>query len=562
MSNRRIKDIFAGDLTLDDARRMDTVGNDTANRKFLAEWNPREVPEPDRRDKEALREFLWLKYDGSFKRQKQGPAVPAPVSVQPPSGGYRHDDRYFDNRVQEERGRGGSGPYRREHDLFRDGASQPPDRQRGYWASRYDNSAQRMPPPTQQMRPRDDYYGRPSQPPPFPDRYRNSAPPERFQPPQPPQLAPYGRGIRNMRSRYQEQGLPYEDYASFNSDERDFGVRRNPPLRSRRVEISQDSFGYSDGDLEVDREHRPRAKSPKSKGRSRRSKSTLHEEGNGYYSDEDVADVEGGSSRKDRKKDSKKAKKSSKSKKKSAVDDEDEYAEEEDGFAYDDEEDDRGSDTKKSRKSSRKSGKRPERDRDSVVTVDVDDVNVAGGAPGHMAKQEFDLMSEWMGESKDTGISQGVSTPQNNGVPTGERIPAAMQQAYATQVPMMPPPMSMYGGMMPMPGGGFMPMMPGFVPGMGMPGMPGIPPGMPGGMPPGVAPPIQPSMLGMSGGPGVPGQSPMGPMQGVIGGMQGLNLNHPGPQGASGAQPPPPPPPPVGMPAGPAPGPPLEPPES
>lgn len=560
--------MYAGDLTLDDARRMDAVGNDMANRKFLATWNPREVPEPDRRDKEALREFLWLKYDGSFKRQKPATSASSSMASLPPTtGGYRHDDRYYDDRLHDERGRAGGGGgssavYRREHELFREGVSQPPDRSRGYWASRYDNSAQRMPPPPppSQMRQRDDYYGRgPVQAPPYPDRYRNVAGVDRFQPPQPTQLVPYSRAVRNARARYQEQGLPYEDYGSFNSDERDFAARRNSSLRSRRVDISQDSFGYSDGDLDADREQR-KVKSSKSKGRSRRSKSSLHEEGNGYYSDEDDIDVGESSSRRYKKRDSKKSKKSSKSKKKANSDDDEEYDEEEDGFEDDREEDDRGIDGKKSKRQSKKSSeKRSERDKDSVVTVDVDDVNAVGGTPGQAAKTEFDLMSEWMGESKDANTSQVAPTLQNNGVPASGAIPAAMQQAYATQIPMMPPPMSMYGGMMPMPGGGFMPMMPGFVPGMGLPGMP---PGMPGALPPGVAPPIPPNMLGMSGGPGVPGNSPMmGPMQGVIGGMQGLNLNQPVPQPASAVQPAPPPPP-VGMPAGPAPGPPTEPPES
>jgi Putative GTPase activating protein for Arf len=67
-SNRRVKDMYARDLTPDDVRRMREVGNDVANRKWLGRWNPREFPEPAPGDKEHLREFIWLKYEGSWKR--------------------------------------------------------------------------------------------------------------------------------------------------------------------------------------------------------------------------------------------------------------------------------------------------------------------------------------------------------------------------------------------------------------------------------------------------------------------------------------------------------------
>lgn len=582
LSKRRIKDIYAGDLTMDDARRMETVGNDVANRKFLATWDPRQVPEPDRRDEESLREFIWLKYEGSFKREK----LPAPPAAPAPVARYRPESRYYDDRVPEDRPRPA---YRREQDLFREApSSQPQDRQRGYWSSRFETSAQRLPPPhqsqqpqqpqqLQQMRPRDDYYSRaPAPTPVYPDRYRAPTAPDRYQPPQPAQVTQYSRVARSTRGRYQEVGMPYEDYASFNSDERDFGVRRAPSSRSRRVEAEQDVYGYGYGDGEEARLQK-RSKSSRSKSKLRRKKSEPEEVENGYYSEEEEPEEDVESSRGEKKRGSKKSKKSSKSKRRQEVEEED-YEDEDEDYEDEEEEEEEGDDddddedydisAKKSKKHSKKSGRRADRDKDSVVTVDV--VDEVGSASGQPPKGEFDLMSEWMGESKETNSPQAAPPPQNNVLPASGPIPSAMQQAYATQVPMMPPPMSVYGGMMPLPGGGFMPMMPGFMGGMGMagmppgmPGMPGMPPGMPQqGVPPGMPPPMPPGMMGMAG-PGAPGVSSSAqPVQGLVNGMQGLNLNNPIAQPGAGGTPPPPPPPPAGMPAGPPPGPPPEPPQA
>lgn len=532
MSNRRIKDMYAGDLTMDDARRMEAVGNDVANRKFLATWNAREMPEPDRRDKESLREFLWLKYEGSFKKQP----FSAPPPSREPARDYRPDDRYYDDRVQDDRARDRA-PYGRERDLFRESSQQNPDRPRGYWSNRYDPPASRRPQPPP-MSQRDDYYR-----PPYPDRYRSAGSSDRFQPPQPTPVVPYGRAIRNARARYQEQGFPYEEYASGTSEDREDSRRGVSSSRSRRKGASQDFSGYNDGEGEDDPSY-PRSKSSKSKGKSRRRKSNLDNGGNSYYSDDDdEGDIEEEGPRREKKSQSRKSKKSSKSKRRSEEEDEEEYEDEED---YADSSVSR-------RQGSKKSERRSDRDRDSIKTTSVDGLDeVTGPVPGQPAKAEFDLMSEWMGDSKDTEASRGPEPAHNAGSPATGPIPSAMQQAYATQVPMMAPPMSVYGGMMPMPGGGFMPMMaPGFMPGMGMPGMPAMPPGMQPGLPPG----ITPGMMGIPGGPGMPGQPP--PMPGLMNGMQNLNLTQPVPQGAN---PQPPPPPPVGMPAGPAPGPPPEPP--
>lgn len=558
VSKRRIKDIYGGDLTLEDARRMETVGNDVANRKFLATWDPREMPEPDRRNTDALREFLWLKYDGAFKKKKPVPPPQPPMAAPSTQPGppYRGEERFYDDRAG----------YRREEELFRQAPPQNPDRSRGYWGSRFESPAQRIPPPgPPPMRPRDDYYSRapPMQPPNYPDRYRSAAPNDRFRPPQPQQLVPYGgRGMRPTRQRYADQPPLYEDYASYTSEERNTGLRRGDS-RDRRGQNSQEAYGYIEEEPVEEKSSRKK-KSSKSKSKSRRKKSSL--EKIEYYSDEDEEDEEEEVSRpkKEKKKDSKKSKKSSKSEQKAVVEDDDEYDDEEqDGFDDDDEDDEDAEsddyDVKRSRRRNKK-GKRGEKDRDSIVTVDTMDGK--SSTTGQAAKAEFDLMSEWMGESKDTQSS--ATTSSQPAQQAGGALPAAMQQAYATQVPMMPPPpMSVYPGMMPMAPNGFMSMMPGF-PGMGMPGMPGMPPGMPGMMPgmpgmPGAMAPGMPQTGAVGQG---PGQSPgMGGMAGVMNGMQGLNLNQQMPQGNPVASLPPPPPP-VGMPAGPPPGPPPEPPSA
>lgn len=120
-----------------------------------------------------------------------------------------------------------------------------------------------------------------------------------------------------------------------------------------------------------------------------------------------------------------------------------------------------------------------------------------------------------------------------------------------------------------------MPGMPGFMP-MVAPGVPaGFVPGMGmGGVP---ANPMRPGMVGV---PGMMPAPPMMPgMQGMMNGMQNLGLNAPAPQANPaavpgtanmpnmssppvGMMPTPPPPPPLGMPAGPPPGPPPEPPQN
>ncbi|KAI0562718.1 Arf GTPase activating protein [Gracilaria domingensis] len=519
-SNRKVKDIFGGDLTLEDIRRMDSVGNDTANRKFLAVWDSREFPEPDRRDRDALREFLWLKYEGIFKKTQ--PANPPPPPPEPSRSYY--DNKSYDAPLERSRR---ERPMRREHELFRDGPA-PPGRAKGYWSARFGDPRPPQPPPQhmamppseQMRRPREDYYGRPMSAAPYPDRYRTNAPQDRFQPPQPTPVVPYGFP-RSSRSRYREEA--YEDYAS-NASSRDRERRHSE--RSSTKPSSPDSYS----DLEEERTSKKK-KSSKNRSKGRRKKSDLvdsDEQENEEYDDDEQDE-------RYRKKASRKSKKKSSKDGKSKRKDE-EY---EENGVYDDEEYS-SSEEEASPKSKKKTSKR-----------ETDPGK--GGKGGPAEASEFDLMSEWMGDGKKEETPRPANPAAIGGNP-GQGIPQAMQQAYQTaQIPMMPP-MSMYGSVMPMPGGGFMPMMPppGMMPPhMGMPGMPPMPPmppGMMGGMPP------------MRNAPGMPQGGGVSGVPGLINGMHNLNMtSRPQPVGPSPVQPPPPPPP-MGMPAGPPPGPPPDPP--
>lgn len=535
-SNRRIKDMYSRDITPEDCRRMEAVGNDVANRRFLATWNPRDFPEPDNRDREAVREFIWLKYEGSFK--KQPPSLgPSSSRDSRDSREYRSNERYYEDRERErerdrdrerdrerERDRDRDRPaFRREQELFRD-TPPAPDRPRSFWSSRMEqNPPQALSAPA--SRSRDDYYRRgPSPSPPLPDRFRGTAAPDRFRPPEPTPVVPYGRAIRNARARYQEQGPGYEEYGSANSQDREELRTRLGSSRSRSRNNSQSTevYAFSDDDVYDERVYR-RSREGRAKSKSRKKRSDDSDENEDQYEEEEVVP------RRSKKSTSKKTKKKSEKVKKRVEEElEDEY----DDTEEEDEEEDR-------KRSKRKASKKPLRDSEKSL-----DSLVSGGANGaeglsetretrgQASKAEFDLMSEWMGDSKDTETSQ-VTNPDAP-AQQAAAVPNTMHQAYATQMPMMPP-MSVYGGMMPMPGGGFMPLMPppGFVPTMGVPGMPGMTPGM-----------VMPGMAGL---PGMPG---------LVNGMQGLNVQQTGQQGGQNA----PPPPPVGMPAGPPPGPPPEPP--
>ena len=129
-----------------DVRRMEKVGNEIANRKFLATWDPREYPEPAVGDREALREFIWLKYEGSWTRKMERERL----------GGSAE-------------GRGGMArePIRgREGQIFRDGGlparSTPTSSagvgRRSYWAEKFDKADRYQRRDEGSGRRRDDYY--------------------------------------------------------------------------------------------------------------------------------------------------------------------------------------------------------------------------------------------------------------------------------------------------------------------------------------------------------------------------------------------------------------------
>lgn len=541
ISKRIVKDIYSGELSMEDVRRMEAVGNDVANRKFLATWNPREVPEPNRRDRDQLREFLWLKYDGSFKK---APVAPPPAAHRPPV------DQYYTQRPPTDHSHSRDNFYKKEQDLFRDQQRQP-NLQSNYWSTRFGQQPQQLPPPPIR---RDEYYSQ-RPPAPGPDRYRAMPQAQRFQAPQAPPTDAFAHA-RPSRPRYRED--VYDPRAPPALPNPAFD-RRMPAVEQQRPP-SYDPYTYSDEEVQRERHSRKKPSKSKSKSKSKPSRSSVSKEE--YYSeDDDESDEEEYSERRSKKSQSKKSKKkssrSSKSKRRSdQANESDGY---EDEYEYDGEdEDEKRKPTRKSSKSEKRSGK--EEREDSVKSLE--DGTVPAKATN--ARSEFDLMSEWMGDSKETESPRG-GQPAMTGVMPLPNVAQAMHQAYQTaQIPMMAPPMSMYGSVMPMPGGGLMPMMPpGMVPGMAPPGMRGMPP-----MPPG--------MMGLGGVPGAPNMPPMQvpgmplaqnmgiPAQGVhalTNGMQHMNVHS---SATSGSQGPtsdaPPPPPPVGMPAGPAPGPPSEPP--
>ncbi|PXF42823.1 hypothetical protein BWQ96_07417 [Gracilariopsis chorda] len=97
--------------------------SDVANQTFLAVWDSREFLEPDKRDREGLRELLWLKYKCKFCKNQ----VPNPPPPQPKSSRSLYDDIGYEAPYERSRR---EHPMRREHKLFRDGPA-PPGRAKG-----------------------------------------------------------------------------------------------------------------------------------------------------------------------------------------------------------------------------------------------------------------------------------------------------------------------------------------------------------------------------------------------------------------------------------------------
>ncbi|KAA8495731.1 putative ADP-ribosylation factor GTPase-activating protein AGD14 [Porphyridium purpureum] len=90
---RKITDMYCGNLTFEDASRFEKVGNDKCNRKFLYKWNPDEFPQPNPKDKDALKQFIWLKYEGSWAKKKSDRESEPPRShaAPPDHPGYGAD---------------------------------------------------------------------------------------------------------------------------------------------------------------------------------------------------------------------------------------------------------------------------------------------------------------------------------------------------------------------------------------------------------------------------------------------------------------------------------------
>lgn len=544
-SNRRIKDMFGRDLTGDDVRRMRDVGNEVANRKFLARWNPNEFPEPDPTDKEMLREFIWLKYEGSWKRS----AAPIPSS-QP----LRQGPRDYGSRAPAGRPYG-EPEYGREHRHFREpprGANPAP--KQSYWADRYGHSVSdphgdRLAPgrPAQETEynPSGVYHQQRLNPvTPSGSGYRRRAPPPRSTAYDGPSIDEEYASLENNGVMY--HGMPRRGGTSQSKERRSNSAssksykKKSGGRNARTQALSSDSetessYSSSDGADPLDgkrskarvvEKRRGRENGKASKNRSRRSEAEVESESEGESDD-------GGkrTSRRGKKKSSasydteKKKKKKSRSRRTKHV-------------SSDSEDSGRSDGQQERHKSSGKGGiggANPfASDEEGALEstgrpkqMKRDQVAVPGGA-------EFDLMSEWMGTETDPAtIASSVGNPPL--APAGASVSSMMQPGHHQVQPVMPP-MSVYPGMMPMPMNMFPPHQGGMMmhPGLYQPPMQYQPQGQFTGH-------VQPQPPQMMGGL-VPGMQNMGMY--VPGNSPGQQSMPQQPQQGSLPPPPPPPPPP------------------
>lgn len=449
ISNRRIKDIYGRDLTPEDVRRMADVGNDKANRRFLATWDPVEFPEPDTTDKDRLQNFIWLKYEGSWKK------APAPPSY---TQRYERDAR--DNRFE------------RERELFQDVSHQRREQQqssRSIWAERLGRRPQQTQPPRH-----DDYrqydggverFAR--EPPVNRDRFRAPAPTgygRRMDGGPPPQIA-----HPRHREEYDEE-----------YDRR--GDRRRDSGRSGRRDSGRSDYRIS-GRTEPHR---------------RRDETGRRKKTNRYASEEDDEDFN------EVVVDKRRHRKTTKPRREVVQDSEEESSDEDYASRS------KKIEKKKKKKTRSKTSKKKRRDESESDSDDgVEDEDDVDSLPSTTAdsvhkgktvatratppsKAEFDLMSDWMGAETETNTTAPSSTSAvTQAPPTTQAGMMQMPPQPAVQMPMVAaPPMSMYGTMMPNPHAAYMTGMPyymtsGVPMGMGMNGMPMMPPphpqmGMPG----------------------------------------------------------------------------------
>lgn len=562
-SKRQVKDIFAGPLSSGDIRRMEAVGNEVANRRFLATWNPDEIPQPDRSNRQELREFLWLKYDGSFKK-------PTPPTAPPPQPSPR--------RTLTER----TSSSQLERNFSQNPAAQSSGRQQGqsqqsYWASRFapPSRSQSVEHPQNSM---DEYFSHRPSSASFDSAYRSTMPTysDRFQPPvnysrsayvrPPPNLPPPPPSSRHPMYAPRPpppSNLPYEHV--------NYDYRRPPPQQPHHPYPDEDPYGqpppYTSASLHYDPYGRPEHDSHhddpprRTKQKSRKKDKTISD----YWEDNHVRRADrdddnefdddtasGSASSRPGKKHSTSSKKSSKKKgkdnvtkstKSNSVKEPKNTKTKRRSTKYDDS-DDSESDEEivkpKKKSNKKKSSNTSDQDADSISSTSADGLDRDGdsGKPGDATqnKSEFDLMSEWMGDSKETDGSTSIPPSTGAAGLNGTHLPnmvplqgMQMPSAYQTAAPMPMMPLNMYGTVMP-----------------------------------GLMPPFPPQ-----GAPFLPGMSMhpnMAPLPGLMAGMQGLAINPaaPPPNFAVPPQPSvqnqqqlaPPPPPPLGMPAGPPPGPP------
>lgn len=541
-SNRHVKDIFAGTLTLEDVRRMDVVGNDVANRRFLATWNPSEIPQPSRSERTELKEFVSLKYNGAFKKPTQ----------QPQASPFRPD----------------------QYPPYAPAAPPPPsqgtDPQKSYWVSKFSAPTRSQPPPNAI----DDFFSRRG--PPLDNMYRSTMPPvqaNRFQPPvqhsrsayahpppppppsqrrqpmypPPPSIRPSYESYEHLDSRYHptpQQSHPYsfpeEDLsyhhphqfsdAPYNVHHQRHDLREDHRIRQSKKKSQKDSSRdatknqwYSDEDDGVARDEEENdTASTSGSGRREKKKSTSKKES------KKKTKVGAGKTSKSSYKKTKDGKNGKRHTSKHVDDSDDVDSDDYEHARKRDESDDEIPVRSKKKSSKKKTVEPSDSDEDSIQSTSADGLEVRDDSSKSTVthKAEFDLMSEWMGDSKETDGSIGV--------PSAAAVPNVMASTAAVSQPM------------PMPN-----------PYQTAAHMPFMAPNMYGTVVPGMMTPFAPH-----GQPFIPGMHSMHPnmppMPGLVAGMQGLTFNPGGTPNlnAVNRSMPPPPPPPLGMPAGPPPGPP------
>lgn len=560
-SKRQVKDIFAGILSLADIRRMETVGNEVANRRFLATWNPDEIPQPDRSNRQLLKEFLWLKYDGSFKK----PAAPIPPPPQPAP-----------RRALTEGKASSMGSSFPQSTPAAGRGAQQGQLQQNYWASRF------APPPRPQpaehaSNSMDEYFSQRASNTSWDSAYRSTMPghSDRFQPPlhhsrsaythqppNPPPLPPPSRRPMYAPHPPPPSHLPHEyvdyDYRHPQPQQSPYPYPGEDPYGPRPpyapASPHYDPYERSEHDPRHDRSPRRTKQKSKKKGKNNSDDWENDHDRNGKHGDEDDYDddtASGSASSRRGRKLSSTAKKSSKKKTKESVSksakststrESKDSKSKRRSAKYDDDSDETESDDEivqtKKKSSKKKTSNTSDHDADSVRSTDGLDPSGDSRKASDVTqnKNEFDLMSEWMGDSKETDGSTGLpptaGTAGLNGAPLPNMVPPQgmqMPNAYQTAAHMPMMPLNMYHTVVP----GLMPPFPA----QGSPFLPGMS--------------MHPNMA---------------PLPGLMAGMHNLAINPAAPPPNFAVPPPPPiqnqqqigqpPPPPLGMPAGPPPGPP------